>query len=427
MAVSSRTKTVVVALALFSLFFGAGNLILPPYLGFQAGESWWLVSMGFMISAVLIPIFGIVAHARLQGTIYDFAVKVSPGFSLVYCVLIYAISIALPSPRTASVTHEMAIAPIFDTSALLTSTLYFGLVYIFVLNRSKILDLIGKWLTPIILSILVVLIALVLFTPDFGLGASRLDNAFSTGLLEGYQTFDAIGAVVVGGVIIISIQLKDKRESFADKKKLIARAGWMAGTALFLVYAGLIVSGSAMQDQFGENITRTGLLSAMGKVTLGHYTNIFLSLLIALACFTTAVGIVTGTADFAKSRFENSTLIYRVVALMGCVLGILVGQLDVEYIIVAALPALMFVYPVTIALIFLNVLPTQYATPTVFRAVIFTTMIFSIPDFLAVVGMENIGTKMNTYIPLGRFQLGWLIPALLAFGITNSHHFSRRL
>ncbi len=419
-------KTIVVALALFSLFFGAGNLILPPYLGFQAGESYPLVILGFFLSAVLIPIFGIVAHARLQGTMYDFAVKVSPTFSLVYCILIYAISISLPSPRTASVTHEMAIAPVFNSSAVLTSTVYFALVFVFVLNRSKILDLIGKWLTPIILAILVLLISLVIAAPEYAIGVSRIDNPFSTGLLEGYQTFDAIGAVVVGGVIIISIQLKEKKESFEAKRKRIAYAGWLAGLGLLAVYSGLIIAGALMQSQFGENISRTGLLSAIGKDILGHYTNIFLSVLISLACFTTAVGIVTGAADFAKSRFENSTLVYRMVALLGCVLGIVVGQLNVDYIIVAAIPALMFIYPVTIALIFLNVLPTQYATPAVFRVVILTTMIFSIPDFLGSIGWTEVATELNSVIPLGQYQLGWVLPAVVAFLITNSHHLSRK-
>src|SRR5680860_539484 len=136
----SKTKeTLVTAFALFSLFFGAGNLILPPLLGFRSGELWWLVTLGFCVSAVLIPILGILAHAKLQGTIFDFGKKVSPRFSLVYSFLIYGISIGLPSPRTASVTHEMAVQPFFDSPSIITSIVYFLLVFIFVMNRSKIL------------------------------------------------------------------------------------------------------------------------------------------------------------------------------------------------------------------------------------------------------------------------------------------------
>ena len=161
-------KTVAItAFALFSLFFGAGNLILPPQLGFKSGEWWWLVALGFCLSAVFIPIMGILAHARLQGTMFDFAKKVSPSFSLIYCYIVYAISIALPSPRTASVTHEMAIQPVWDSSSLLTSILYFGLVYVFVVNRSKILDVIGKFLTPGILIVLALIMGVAFFELEF--------------------------------------------------------------------------------------------------------------------------------------------------------------------------------------------------------------------------------------------------------------------
>ncbi|MFT5678896.1 MAG: LIVCS family branched-chain amino acid:cation transporter, partial [Patiriisocius sp.] len=123
---SINKQTLVIAFALFSLFFGAGNLILPPFLGYNAGGSWPLVSIGFAISAVIIPIMAIYGHARLQGTLMDFANKVSPVFALIYALIIYAISISLPSPRTASVTYEMAIEPYFEMSSLTLSAIYFA-------------------------------------------------------------------------------------------------------------------------------------------------------------------------------------------------------------------------------------------------------------------------------------------------------------
>jgi len=147
----NKTKDIfITGFALFSMFFGAGNLILPPFLGVNAADKWAIVAVGFMVTAVIIPILGILAHAKLQGTMYDFGKKVSPLFSLVYCLIVYTISIALPAPRTASVTHEMAIAPFFGTSSVVTSSIYFILVFLFVINRSKILNLIGKFLTPLI-------------------------------------------------------------------------------------------------------------------------------------------------------------------------------------------------------------------------------------------------------------------------------------
>lgn len=415
----TKRNVLVVSFALFSLFFGAGNLILPPQLGFKSGDTWWLVTLGFCLSAVLIPIFGILAHAKLQGTMFDFAKKVSPTFSLIYCYLVYTISISLPSPRTASVTHEMGIEPLFSSSSLLTSVIYFVLVFIFVINRSKILDLVGKLLTPAIILILICIIAQALFGFEFNFGQTQFDNPFTSGILEGYQTFDAIGAVVVGGVIIISINLKNDKLPYAQKRSAIAKAGLFSGLGLFLIYTGLVLTGALMHNEFDSSITRTSLLSGISLKTLGNTANIFLSILVSLACFTTAVGIVTGTADFVKGQFKNSKNAYLITAIIGCLLGIIMGQFNVGYIIAVALPALMFIYPITIVLILLNVVPNKYASSTVFRVVVLATIVFSIPDFLGSIGFGESIAGFTNWIPLSEFQMGWVLPALVAFILAN--------
>ena len=412
-------ETFITAFALFSLFFGAGNLILPPLLGFKSGEFWWLVTLGFCLSAVFIPIMGILAHAKLQGTMFDFGKKVSPTFSLVYSFIVYAISIALPSPRTASVTHEIAIQPYFNSSSLLTSVVYFVLVFIFVMNRSRILNIIGKFLTPAIIIILLLIIGIASYSFPLEFGNTIFSNPFTDGILEGYQTFDAIGAVVVGGVIIISINLKNKNASYEDKRALIRHAGWLAGLGLFLIYAGLIFSGALMHDEFDADISRTSLLNGISIKTLGNTANLFLSILVSLACFTTAVGIVTGTADFMKFKFGDSQLAYTSTAIIGAILGVVMGQFDVHYIIAVAVPALMFIYPITIALILLNVLPEKYASPLVFKAVIITTILFSIPDFLGTIGLEKTITPIKELIPLGSYSKGWVLPSMIVLILTN--------
>ncbi|NNF86413.1 MAG: branched-chain amino acid ABC transporter substrate-binding protein, partial [Winogradskyella sp.] len=147
----TKTKqTFIFGFALFAGFFGAGNLILPPMLGFNAGDDWWLVALGFITTATLIPLISLFGHAKLQGNMLDFGKKVSPVFSLVYCLIIYLIIITLPCPRTAAVTHEMAIAPFFNVHPLTTSTIYFLLAFLFVMNRTKVLGILGKYLTPIL-------------------------------------------------------------------------------------------------------------------------------------------------------------------------------------------------------------------------------------------------------------------------------------
>ncbi|SDB60565.1 branched-chain amino acid:cation transporter, LIVCS family [Flavobacteriaceae bacterium MAR_2010_188] len=414
---SGTKKILVTSFALFSLFFGAGNLILPPFLGFATGNNWPLVVLGFAITAVLIPILGIIAHARVQGTMYDLGKKVSPIFSSIYCIIVYAISITIPSPRTASVTHEMAINPYFESSSLLTSSIYFALVLLFVMNRSKILDIIGKFLTPFIIIILSIIIVLGIVNAStltiVDQSTSNLD-VLTTGILEGYQTFDAIGAVVVGAVIVISINLKDS-SSFENKRELITKAGIIAGLGLLIIYTGLIYCGATFGQNFSEEITRTEILTQISKNTLGAIGNSFLSVLVALACFTTAVGIVTGTSDYFRKLFDDSQLAYTITAICGCIIGVIIGSYNVEFIIDFALPALMFIYPITIVLIFLNVLPQKIGSPLLFKAVVLTTFLFSIPDFLKfVIPPENL-TNVIEIIPLANYSLGWVLPAFTVF------------
>ena len=421
-----RKELLVTSFALFSLFFGAGNLLLPPLLGYNSGDSWLWVAVGFMITAVVIPIIGILAHAKLQGTMYDFGKKVAPWFSSVYCVIVYLISVAIPSPRTASATHEIAIHPAFGTSPLLTSSIYFALVLVFVLNRSKILNLIGKFLTPFIVIMLLVVICIGLFSSSLATGASSFETPIVSGILEGYQTFDAIGAVVVGAVIIVSLKFKNMKVSqFESKRKLIRQSGFIAGSGLFLIYAGLIAVGAYYGSQINidaalsTDMQRANLLRGISIAALGNFGNTVLSILISLACFTTAVGVVAGTADYFRGLFHKSQTAYVATAVIACLAGVGVGQLDFHSIIIIAYPILLFIYPITIVLILLNVLSDKVATPLVFRVVVLVTFVFSLPDVIGFVRPSEQLQIITAYIPLAKHSLGWVLPALLAFTITT--------
>ena len=417
-------QTYLVAFALFSLFFGAGNIILPPFLGYNAGSSWVWVAIGFALSGVVIPILAIYGYARLQGTLLDFAKKVSVKFALSYVIIVYGISISLPSPRTASVAYQIAIAPYFDISSLQVSIIYFSLVLVFALNRTQILSLIGKFLTPLIILILLSIISLGLFADLTPMASTIFENTFTRGILEGYQTFDAIGGVVVGGVIVISLALQNKY-SYQEKKRMIARSGFLAGMGLFLVYGGLIALGAYYSGDL-QVTERTELLKILSEQTLGNYGTAFLGVLVALACFTTAVGIVTGTADFVKGIAKNTPWAYTITSVLGCFIGVLVGQFEVGFIIAVAIPALMFIYPITIVLILLNALPEKFASVRVFRAVTLITLVFSIPDFLQIFVAQGALDGVKKWIPFAHQAMGWVVPALLVFmGLNIFEHFKR--
>jgi len=416
---NNKKTILIIGFALFASFFGAGNLILPPQLGFNSGPDWWLVALGFITSATVIPLLALFGHARLQGTMLDFGKKVSPLFSLIFCLCVYIIAITLPIPRTAAVAHEMAIQPFFNTSSLLTSSLYFALAFVFIMKRNSILSILGKYLTPLIVLILLAIILIGLSSSPEEMNPSVLETpALVAGLLEGYQTYDALGGILIGGVVIISLNLEGN-VSFADKKAIIAKSGLVAAFGLFVIYTGMIAVGAIHNSEFESTITRPELLTGLSLKTLGNIGNVFLSVLISLACFTTAVSVIVGTADFFKGLFSESQFVYTITAIISCVLGVLVGQFDVHYIIVVALPALMFIYPLTIVLILLNVIPERFASHIVFKAVVLTTFIFSIPDFLGFLIEAEWLNNIKSLIPLADKNLGWVVPALVVFLISN--------
>ena len=425
-------RKLLAAFALFSLFFGAGNLILPPYLGVQAGADWAVVAFGFVISAVLIPILGIFAHAKLQGTIYDFGAPLGKGFYLTYAALIYGIALALPAPRTASVTHEMAIMPFADSPYWLTSLVYFSLVLFAALNRSKLLDLFGKITTPGILIVLTALIGMAVIAPEVALApTTTIENPFRSSLLEGYQTFDAIAAVVIGGVLLVSIQkmaannpvgmaAQDAKGVYDTQKSTVRFAAVFSAIALSAISIGLIYAGAQSQGNIDLESSRSEILQAMAKLFLGNTAPVGLGILVALACFTTATGIVTGTADFVASYFEGTTYapgtarkVFISVAIAGAILGVLMGQFPVVYIIAIAVPALVFIYPTTIILMALHVLPASWATPKAFKAAVLVCFVFNTPAFLDSLGYPAL-QEATAFLPLSSQGLAWVLPLLLS-------------
>ncbi len=422
-----KTKAAFVyGFAIFAAFFGAGNLILPPYLGFKSGPDWWISTIGFMLTTVVIPLAALLAHARLQGTMLDFGNKVSRRFSLFLCILIYAIAMALACPRTAAVTHEMAVAPFFEMSSLHTSAIYFSLAVVFSLNRGKVMDLLGKYLTPVLGLILLSIIG-VRFMSGHGIElSSNYENPFVSGFLEGYQTFDALAGLLMGGILVITIHNSQKGQSFSEKRKAIAGAGIVAMGGLFLIYSGLIFAGSRMGANVDPETDRTSLLMLLAESALGNAASVLLSVLVALACFTTAVGIIIGTADFFKGLSGGSERVYRLTVIFCGLSGVLIGQWGVTYIISIAVPVLMFIYPIVISLILLNVLSEKMAPPAVFRIVVAVAFLFSIPDFLGILIPGVSLERVHGLIPFSKDGLGWMLPSLLAFLLTHVYLVTQR-
>ena len=281
----NRTKQIfVLGFAIFASFFGAGNLILPPLLGFNAGPDWWIVAIGFLLSAAVFPLLALLGHAKLQGTMIDFGKKVSLRFGVIFSILVYLIAIILACPRTAAVTHEMAILPYFEINSLVTSTVYFLAVFVFAINRGKVMDFLGKYLTPIIVVILLIIIGIGVFGSSETMLVSQYENAFISGFLEGYQTYDAIAGLLVGGIIVVNVNNSKWDIQVSDKKSIIIRSSLIAMIGLFVIYLGLIFLGAKYNMEFSSDISRPQLLSALAKITLGEFGSAFLAVLVSVAC-----------------------------------------------------------------------------------------------------------------------------------------------
>lgn len=410
------TKLIITtAFAMFSMIFGGGNFILPPLLGLKSGNAWDIVALSFGISGVFIPLIGIFVQAKMQGTMVDVGKKVHPIFGLIIGILMYGICLAFPVPRTASVTYELAIDEYFNISPMLFSIIYFSMVMYLCFNRSKILDILGKFLTPILLGILTLIIIRAVFFVDGNIPNTQLENPFNAGLLEGYQTFDGIASIIIGSVIITSLNL-NKSLDFQQKKTLTIYAGLISGIALFIIYTGFIYTGAILSEKFSsvDNLSRADVLSGVSLHTLGNFGKTLLNTSVSIACFTTAVGIITGAGDFLKSIFGDSDLVYRLTIITSCILGVVVGHTGTDNIIAIAVPILVLIYPIIVMLIFLNFASEQYTSEGIFRMVIATTFLFSLPDFLASIGID---THLNEYLPLSNFGLAWLIPSLIVWAL----------
>jgi LIVCS family branched-chain amino acid:cation transporter len=405
--------------AIFASFFGAGNLILPPMLGFKAGEDWWLVGTGFLLSATVFPLLALLGYARLQGTMIDFGRKVSAKFALVFSVGIYLMIPILPCPRTAAVTHEIAIQPYFGTSAILTSFIYFTLVFLFVINRGKVIEFLGKFLTPIIGIILLTIIIMGILGPENRMIMESFETPMIKGFLEGYQTYDAIAGLVMGGVMVITLNNSREEMSVEEKQIMIGQSGLIAMAGLFIIYIGLIFIGSKFNAGFDPEISRTALLSGLSTQIMGSTGTAFLSVLVALSCFTTAVSIIVGVADFFKGLFGDSQKVYIVSAALSCIAGILMGQFEVNVIIDLAVSVLMLLYPIAIVLILLNLLPEKYAGKPVYRVLVFLAIVFSIPNFMSSLLSKDALESLYSIIPWSKDGLGWVIPCILGFILVN--------
>ncbi|GLC86881.1 branched-chain amino acid transport system II carrier protein [Lysinibacillus piscis] len=423
----SFSTYVVIGTMLFGLYFGAGNLIFPIQLGQLAGTHFWLALGGFLVTAIGLPFLGILAIG-LSGSngLLDLANRVHPLFGVIFSIALYlTIGPFFAIPRTATVPFVVGFEPYIGVEhttlwLALFSLVFFAIVYYLSLNPAKIMDYVGKYLTPAFLIMLFVLIVISIIKPMGAFGEPAGDyvtQAFMTGFKEGYNTMDALASLAFGIVVIAAI----KRTGISDRKE-IAKVTWKAGIfamALMTLLYGLIAYMGASSLAIVGTLENGGLIfAAVAEHYFGAFGAILLAAIIVLACLKTSIGLITSCSEFFNELYPKVS--YQRFVLILCLVSFGIANFGLSKIIQFAVPVLMFIYPLAIVLILLTFVTNKravYVTTillTFFVSIIdgYTALVANIPA-VQIGFLENTATFYAEVLPFYGIGLGWLVPAFI--------------
>ena len=421
----SNSAVIVTALALFSMFFGAGNLIFPPMLAVEAGDNFWPALFGFLATASLLPVLAVIAIALSGSNLRDLAQRAGTVFGVVFPVLAYlSIGAFYALPRTGAVSFETAVTPLFGFEGLASSAvfnvLFFGIALILSWNPTTIMEKLGKFLTPALLVLLIVMISVAAFrwsaepaTPS----EPYNDGPFTAGLLEGYLTMDSIAALAFSIVVISTL----RHRGFNEGKELVGgtiTAGAGAGLMLGLVYIGLGLIGRVMPDAASYD-NGAGLLAEAANMTMGGAGQAMFSAIVLLACLTTAVGLITATGEYFSEQFAGS---YHFWAVVFAVTSMIIATQGLDFVMAIAAPIIGFLYPPAITLIALTLIEPAFRARTRFSWAFFVPLWVSvvwsaIETFISLEWGADALTPIVQWAPMFEAGLGWVVPVVIAFVI----------
>ncbi|MFB7637522.1 branched-chain amino acid transport system II carrier protein [Peribacillus butanolivorans] len=416
-----KTDTLFIGLMLFSMFFGAGNLIFPPFLGASSGTSFWPAIAGFVATGVGLPILVLLAVSLVKGGAQTIGARVHPIFSTLFMVVIYlSIGPFLAIPRNANVAYEMGFKPYLGDSMnqslflFLFTAVFFTIAYVISLNPKKMETFMGRWITPTLLLAMVILCVVGFVKLDAPFQAptdAYATGAFSKGFIEGYNTMDALAALAFGIVILTSIQ----QRGISDRKQLTRytlKAGLIAGVLLSLVYISLGVMGARMaaDGSFGNG---TEILTVASTLLLGTGGKILLGVIFTLACFTTVVGLTTACGQYFSNLIPKAN--YKILILIVTLVGFILSNMGLNQILKVSVPFLVMAYPLTIVLIVLTFFSRHFKNPKkVYRSAMIFTGVFALIDGLNAFGLPLGPVQtFSDALPLSSYGMEWIIPALV--------------
>ena len=418
--------TLLVGITLFSMFFGSGNLIFPPYLGFEAGTEVWKGLAGMSVTAVLFPVLGIIAIARSKDLL-SLASKAGHRFAIIFTILVFlALGPGLAIPRNAAVSFEMAVVPFMGDIPLWVRIAYSAAFFLIAFRMSvhpeRLTDTLGKILGPILIALIIILVAGCFkdYSGSYTLPTGGYEtNPLTTGFLEGYNTMDTLAALNFGNIVVLNLQ----NRGVDEKKDLIkgaCGAGLIAGLLLFIIYAAMANVGAMSGSLFSEASNGAAVLTNITFSLFGTPGLLVLGTVYILACLTTCIGLLCSCAEFfadlTKISYKNWIILFAAASFV-----MSIGGLD--QILKISVPILVALYPIAIVLVILGLFKDQIASfPKIFPWAIGTTTIVAI-----ILGLQAAGinipyiTSLLTSIPPSA-DLCWILPAAIGalIGILHS-------
>jgi len=409
-----------VSLMLFAMFFGAGNMIFPPTLGAAAGENMGLAMFGFVMGDAGLAVLAIAAVTVVGSSLGRFGEIVGKKFALVFAMTIYLlIGPMFALPRTGSVAFEFAVAPFLKggsaTIPLLIFTLvFFGATYFLSRNPYRVVTIVGKILTPMLLVAIALIFVSTIFQPYGSVGSATgayAENAFFAGFLEGYNALDCPAGLAFAMIVINAIRNYGVHDTRQVAKYTVI-SGIIAGVLLAIVYYALAYLG-ALSVTLGSFENGGQLLTAVAQTTLGRFGVLILGITVMLACLTTAIGLVTSFSEYIEEEFPRFS--YRSVAIVTTIFSFAIANVGLNTLISISLPIFVLIYPVTIVLIvlafFKNIIGERRGVYWMSLAFAFAVSVVESLESLGIsMGIAGVWIEMLPWHSIG---IGWIVPALI--------------
>ena len=416
---------------LFGLFFGAGNLIFPVHMGQEAGAAIFQANLGFLVTGIGLPFLGIIAVGLSQSSgLFDMASRINRKYAYIFTTLLYlVIGPFFALPRLATTSFEVGLSPFLSAGAqkpvlALFSLIFFTAAWFFSRKPSKILDYIGKFLNPLFLILLGLLLVVAFAGPMGGVSHAKVGEAyqaspFITGFTQGYNTLDALAALAFGIIIVTTI-----RQRGVTNPKVIAidtiKAGGISVLLMGIIYTCLSYLGTMSLGKFAISENGGIALSQISNYYLGTFGTVILALIIIIACLKTAVGLITAFSETFVELFPRFS--YRFYVILASVLPCLFANVGLTNLIQISIPVLMFLYPLAITLIILALLsPLFHHSKRVYQVTTGLTLIAAIFDGLNAIPMGDHPSVLMTNLldfakhtlPFFSIGMGWIVPAAI--------------